>query len=78
MENDSKSDLQEAGPEVKKKHGGARSKSGTQMPSGQKAVKRLVSLDPADEALVLGLEKGLSVGLRLVIQFYRDHQKAKK
>lgn len=64
--------------ETQKKHGGARSRSGAQMPSGQKAVKRLVSMDPADEALVLEVNQKFSVGLREVIQFYREHKKSKK
>lgn len=58
--------------------GGARLNSGKKMPSGEKAVRKTITIDPADEQTLVDLGGGLSVGIRLAAQLVREHKKSKK
>ena len=56
---------------VRKSIGGARSRSGRAMPSGAKAVRKQISIDPADEQTLVEFGNGLSMGIRLAAQLVR-------
>lgn len=64
-----------AQPEPVKAHGGARKRSGVQMPSGQKAVAVTTTMDPVDKATLIEFGGGkLAVGLRKAAELVRMHQ----
>lgn len=58
--------------------GGARLNSGKKMPSGEKAVRKSITIDPADEQTLVDFGGGLSVGIRLAAQLVRENKKSKK
>jgi hypothetical protein len=61
-----------------KKHGGARHKSGAQMPSGEKAVNVTTTFDPVDKATFADLGGGkLAIGLRKAAELVRLYQAGK-
>lgn len=61
---------------VAKEHGGARKKSGTQMPSGQKAVTVTTTMDPIDKATLIEFGGGkLAIGLRRAAELVRMRKK---
>lgn len=61
---------------VAKEHGGARKKSGTQMPSGQKAVTVTTTMDPIDKANLIEFGGGkLAIGLRRAAELVRMSKK---
>ena len=56
----------------KKSHGGAREKSGAQMPSGQKAVNVTTTFDPTDRMTLTAFGGGkLAIGLRKAAELVR-------
>ena len=61
---------------VTKDHGGARKKSGVQMPSGQKAVTVTTTMDPIDKATLIEFGGGkLAIGLRRAAELVRMSKK---
>lgn len=62
----------------KSARGGARLNSGKKMPSGAKAIKKTITIDPADEQTLVAFGGGLSVGIRLAAQLIREKKILKK
>jgi hypothetical protein len=61
---------------IAKEHGGARNRSGTQMPSGQKAVTVTTTMDPIDKATLIEFGDGkLAIGLRRAADLVRMSEK---
>jgi hypothetical protein len=57
----------------KSKQGGARPGAGrAKMPSGALAVRKSITIDPADEQTLMSLGGGLSMGIRLAAQIVRE------